>query len=144
MRMKDIINEKGKDVITINMEATIYEAIKLLNKHRIGALVVLNNNGKLAGIISERDILKECEDRSELLSKTTIKEVMTKDIIIGQMDDELEYIMGIMTKKRIRHLPIIKYDKIVGIISMRDLVKAQLQKSEFEIHDLKEYIYERY
>ena len=69
---------------------------------------------------------------------------MTKDVIIGTPDDELDYIMGIMTKNRIRHLPIIDNKKVIGMVSIGDIVKAQLKKSEYENHYLKEYIFERY
>lgn len=141
MKIKDILKTKGGEVITIEMEKTVHEAIKVLVKHNIGALLVLDKKETLVGIITERDILRECADRSGLLKKTKIKEVMTKDLIIGVLDDEIEYTMGIMTKNRIRHLPILDNNNIVGVISIGDVVKAQLHETEFDNRYLKQYIF---
>ena len=79
-------------------------------------MLVLNKSGKLVGIISERDILRESSEREHLLKSTKVEKVMTKDLIIGLLDDELEYTMGIMTKNRIRHLPVLEKEEIAGII----------------------------
>ena len=144
MKMKEILQVKGDNIITINKNATVHEAIQLLNIHQIGALLVLDSYKNLSGIITERDILRECETRSELLSKTLVKDLMTTDVISGTEDDKLEDIMSIMTLNRIRHIPIIKYERIIGLISIGDIVKAELKEIETENRELKEYIYERY
>lgn len=141
MKIRDILKTKSDEVLTINMEKTVHEAIKVLFKNKIGALLVLDNDEKLVGIISERDVLWECVDRDNLLRKTLIKQVMTKDLIIGVPEDDIDYSMGIMTKNRIRHLPILEKNKIVGIISIGDLVKAQLDEREYDNRYLQQYLF---
>ncbi|RMD94862.1 MAG: CBS domain-containing protein [Calditrichaeota bacterium] len=141
MKIKDILESKGHEVITINMNKTVHDAIKVLVEHNIGALLVLDDKGELQGIISERDILRESAERSHLLKQTKVKDIMTRDLIIGLPDDDIEYTMGIMTQNRIRHLPILENDKIVGMISIGDVVKAQLTESEYTNRYLKQYMF---
>lgn len=141
MKIRDILGAKGASVITIGSEKTVHDAIKILVKHKIGALLVLDESEKLVGIITERDILHESAERDNKLRKTLVKEVMTKNLIIGVLDDDIEYTLGIMTKNRIRHLPIMDQNKIAGIISIGDAVKAQLDEQEFTNRYLKQYMF---
>ena len=140
MQVRDILQSKGTTVTTIGPEATIHEAMKTLVQHRIGSLVVSDEGGKIVGIITERDILRECAEHSERVKNTQVREVMTTNLIIGLPDDEISYVMGIMTHNRIRHLPIIANEKLEGLISIGDVVKAQLEETEFENRYLKDYI----
>ena len=151
MKIKDILHEKGNDVVTIEPNGTVQEAISRLNEHGIGALIVTGERGETSGIITERDILRVCGDRCIALSEPSlleetscpslVQDVMTKDLIIGVPDDDLDYVMGIMTKNRIRHLPVMDGKKLVGIISIGDVVNAHLAESEFENRMLKDYIH---
>ena len=150
MRIRDILQEKGTGVVTIDAGRTIHDAIDRLNKHGIGALVVTREGGKIAGIITERDILRECGDRcvrlneppkrEEAVCASLVQDAMTKDLIIGVLDDNPNYLMGIMTKNRIRHLPILDDGNLAGIISIGDLVNAHLEEKVFENRTLKDYI----
>ncbi|MBI3303580.1 MAG: CBS domain-containing protein [Deltaproteobacteria bacterium] len=140
MKIRDILRSKGTTVITIRPEATIHDAMTMLVNHRIGSLVVTGEQGKIVGIITERDILRECAARSERVKDTRVREVMTTNLIIGVPDDEVSYVMGIMTHNRIRHLPIIANERLEGMISIGDVVKAQLEETEFENRYLKDYI----
>jgi CBS domain-containing protein len=140
MTIRDILRGKGTEVATISPEATIHDAMTALVNRRIGSLVVTDDQGKLAGIITERDILRECTTRSEQVKVTKVQEVMTTDLIIGVPDDEVGYVMGIMTQNRIRHLPVMVGERIEGLISIGDVVKAQLEETEFENRYLKDYI----
>lgn len=140
MKIRDILCGKGAEVVTIHPEATIHQAMQVLVHHRIGSLVVIGERGKIAGIITERDMLRECAAHSESVKETTVREVMTTNLIIGVPDDEVSYVMGIMTHNRIRHLPIIAGERLEGIISIGDVVKAQLEETEFENRYLKDYI----
>jgi CBS domain-containing protein len=140
MKIRDILRGKGAEVVTIHPEATVHQAMQVLVHHRIGSLVVIGERGKIAGIITERDILRECAARSEGVKETTVREVMTTNLIIGVPDDEVGYVMGIMTHNRIRHLPIIAGERLEGMISIGDVVKAQLEETEFENRYLKDYI----
>lgn len=140
MKVRDILRQKGTTVVTIGPDATVQDAIETLVEHNIGSLVVSAPEGGLAGIITERDILRECASSSDRLRRTPVRDVMTAELIIGVPDDELQYVMGIMTKNRIRHLPILEGDHLHGIISIGDLVNAHLREKEFENRMLKDYI----
>lgn len=143
-RIKELLQEKGPDVISVLPENTIYEAIQVMVNHNIGAVLVVSENEKLKGIFTERDILKECVRRSGQLKKTRVESVMTTDLIIGLPDDEVDYLMGIMTANKIRHIPILSEGEIKGMISIGDLVKYQLKDVEYENHYLKDYIMGKY
>ncbi len=144
MKISSILKKKGDKVIKINENKTIIEAIQLMNDNKIGALLVFDNNEKLDGIITERDILKECGERGKLINKTKVKDVMTTNLIIGLSNDDVKYTMGVMTKNKIRHLPIMKKNKIVGIISIGDLVNSQLEMIEIQNRYMEEYIKNSY
>jgi CBS domain-containing protein len=141
MKIRDILEAKGKDVFTIKAESTVHEAIQLLVKHNIGALLVLDEADKLVGIISERDILRESTNEEGDLRSILIKNVMTKDVIIGLPDDKTDYTLGVMTKNRIRHLPIMEGENIAGIISLRDVVRAKLDEQEYNNRYLEQYMF---
>ena len=141
MRIKDILREKGSDVVTIGGTATVHDAIMRLNKHNIGSLVVAAENGVVMGIITERDILRETAERCEEIRDRLVGEVMTRDVIIGVPDDDLGYVMGVMTKNRIRHLPVMDESGLIGIISIGDVVNAHLRNTTFENRMLKDYIH---
>lgn len=143
-RIKELLHEKGQDVISVLPENTIYEAIQVMVDHNIGAVLVVSENEKLKGIFTERDILKECVRRSDQLKDTKVESVMTTDLIIGLPDDEVDYLMGVMTANKIRHIPILSEGKIKGMISIGDLVKYQLKDIEYENHYLKDYIMGKY
>lgn len=140
MKIRDLLRGKGTAVVTIRPEATIHDAMTMLVNHHIGSLVVTDEQGRIIGIITERDILRECAARSEQVKNTRVQEVMTTNPIIGVPDDEVGYVMGIMTNNRIRHLPIMAGERLEGIISIGDVVKAQLEETEFENRYLKDYI----
>ena len=151
MRIRDILQEKGTAVVTIEAGRTVHEAIGRLNEHRIGALIVIGEGEEILGIITERDVLRECGDRCAHLNESPVREeptcpylvddAMTKDLVIGVLDDNLNYVMGIMTKNRIRHLPILDDGNLAGIISIGDVVNAHLKEKEFENRPLKNYIH---
>ena len=150
MRIRDILQEKGTGVVTIEVGRTIHDAICRLNEHKIGALVVTGEGEKIIGIITERDILQVCGRHCDCLDEPPAREVttcpalvqdaMTKDLVIGVLDDGLDYVMGIMTKNRIRHLPILDDESLAGIISIGDVVNAHLKETEFENRMMRDYI----
>lgn len=141
MRIRDILRRKGGEVITIEPKRTVLDAIKSLVDHNIGSLIVTGADGSVTGIITERDILRESAARCDDLQETSIDQVMTKDVIIGVPDDDVDYVMGIMTQNRIRHLPILDEGKLAGIISIGDVVNAHLRETQFENRMLKDYIH---
>lgn len=150
MKIKDILEKKGPSVITIGPQRTVRDAIQLLCAHRIGALVVKAEAGDIVGIVTERDVLRQCGDRcpraaepnrlEDSLCAELVKDVMTKSVIIGMSEDSLDYVMGIMTKNRIRHLPVLQDGELIGIVSIGDVVNAHLRESNYENRMLKDYI----
>ncbi len=140
MKVRDILQHKGTDVHTIGPDATIQHVMETLVEQRIGSLVVCNDNGNVLGIITERDVLRECTQRGAHVQSTRVREVMTTQLLVGALDDDVQYVMGIMTHNRVRHLPIIVGTRLMGLISIGDVVKAQLEETEFENRYLREYI----
>jgi CBS domain-containing protein len=142
MKVKDILKTKGPEVITIGEVKNIYDAIDTLVKHRIGALIVLNESADIVGIISERDVMRE--NHKQYGSLAEVKDVMTRKVIIGEPEDDVEYVESIMTQNRIRHLPIISNEKLVGMISIGDIIKAILKEAKVENRYLHDYIKGKY
>jgi CBS domain-containing protein len=150
MRARDILLEKGTEVVTIDAGQSIHDAVGKLNEHGIGALIVTGGDEEVVGIITERDILRTCGDhcvrlkllptQEETACPSLVQDAMTKDLVIGVPDDDPNYIMGVMTKNHIRHLPILDEGSLVGIISIGDLVNAHLEEKVFENRTLKDYI----
>lgn len=139
MKVQSILSQKGNVVFQIGPNETVQQAVDLLVKHNIGSLIVASGKD-VVGIITERDILRQCAVNSSALNLALVKDIMTKDIIFCSPEDEVDEAMSAMTKKRIRHLPIIDEDGIAGMISIGDLVKSQLQVSQHEIKYLRDYI----
>jgi CBS domain-containing protein len=144
MTIQDILNRKGSDVVSIYEDQTVYEAIKFLVENNIGAVLVRNGKEEIVGLISERDILREGEQRCEKLKEIPVKNVMTRDLIVCEPGHTLEYAEQVMVKNRIRHLPVISNHKLVGILSMRDIVRARLKTVEVENRYLLDYIEGKY
>ena len=132
---------KDKPLHTIAPDKTVQDAIAVLCQHNIGALPVCEKTGELAGIITERDVLRLCAspDCQKALQQR-VADVMTRDLVICVPDDSIESAMHVMTAKRIRHLPILDGRKLVGVLSIGDVVKAKLDQSDTEIRFLRDYV----
>ena len=151
MKVRNILDRKGGSVVTVGQDVTVHEAIRRLNEHRIGALVVTTEDGAIAGIITERDILRECGERCVRLGEVPpphdagcpalVGDIMTKDVVTGSLDDEVISVMAVMTRRRIRHLPVMDAGKLAGIVSIGDVVNAFVEEAEFENQQLKGYIH---
>ena len=139
MNVQAILKVKGTDVHSIAPSATLAEVVSTLVERNCGSLVVVRED-IMVGIITERDILRACVDTANRLEDRTVEEVMTNEVITGQPTDEVEAVMGLMTKNRIRHLPILTEGKLNGLISIGDVVKAQHDQLSLENHYLKSYI----
>jgi CBS domain-containing protein len=140
MTLRDILKVKGSQVHSIGGDQSVLEAVAVLVGYRIGALLVRDSAGAAVGIISERDVLHECLDRGAELGRIPVRDVMTHDLIVCVLDDDLDYAMGIVTKNRVRHLPVMDDGRVVGMISIGDLVKANLDEAQYENRYLREYI----
>ncbi|MFA5512910.1 MAG: CBS domain-containing protein [Candidatus Kapaibacterium sp.] len=140
MKAKDILLKKGLEVITIGDRKTLGEALRVLVNNNIGVLPVLSTEGKLIGILSERDILRKAASTPDTFMNTLVSDVMTKRIIYADYDDDIDYIESIMTLNKVRHLPIMKDKIITGLISIGDVVKASLSDKKYENKYLLDYI----
>ncbi len=141
MKLKDILKTKGSKVWTVKANQSVRDALQILVNQKIGALLVLDDKGGIIGIISERDIVRGCFQNSKDLDGVPVNKLMTKEVIIGSPEDETSYIMGVMTQKRVRHIPVVAGGKLQGLVSIGDIVKSVIEDSQYEIHYLKEYIY---
>lgn len=140
MRIRDILRTKGHDVITVGPDQSVLAAVQILSEHRIGALVVRSGE-EVVGIISERDVLNLVARDPSALAATRVTDVMTTNVIVGVAEDEVDYVMSIMTNNRIRHLPIMNESALIGLVSIGDVVNALRRSVEAENRHLKDYIH---
>lgn len=138
MRILDILEQKGRHVITIRSDHTIHEAMRAMVDHQIGSLVV--EDQVIDGIITERDILRFATARPRELDTTRVADVMTRDVVVAVPEDSLDYVMGVMTRNRIRHLPIVEEGRLAGLVSMGDVVDALREDAQAENRYMHEYI----
>ena len=144
MKVYDILKSKGSHVHTVRQDLTVYDAVCQLVEHNIGALVVTDAQNRVVGIISERDILRTAHKNLEQLKQIPIRDVMTRDLIVGTPDDDIEYVEKVMTVNRIRHYPIFHDGQLAGIISIGDVVKHKLTDLTVENRHLRNYIVGKY
>ncbi len=143
--VKEIIGDIEKHIISLGVDKTVADAVSILVEHEIGALVVVDSDGKPVGMFTERDVLKCWTRKGDRHFKDIkVSEVMTTNLIIVEADDDLCYVTTIMIKNRIRHLPILEKNKLVAMLSIRDVVKAQVTDLRAENHYLKDYISDKY
>jgi len=135
MKVRTILATKGTTVVTVRPQQSLREAARLLAEHNIGALVAVNEEDGIVGIISERDIIRAAARLEEALSRP-VSEIMTKEVIVGLPNDDLIAVANAMTERRFRHLPILERGEMVGIISMGDIVKSQRDQYKGEIDTL--------
>jgi CBS domain-containing protein len=140
MNLHEILRAKGRNVHTVVPHASLADVVDRLVEHNVGSLVVCGEAGEMVGIITERDILRACASRRFGLEDRTVEKHMTPNPITGTPHDDMESVMGIMTENRIRHLPIVEDGRLVGIVSIGDIVKWQHQELTRENHYLMSYI----
>lgn len=138
MTIRDILRNKGSQVLSIHPDATLADVVQKLVQNNCGSLVVCDGD-RMAGIITERDILRAVADGTPL-SQVRVHQRMTTEVVTGTSDDSVESIMGAMTEHRIRHMPILDNQRLVGLISIGDVVKAQHDQLSVENHYLLSYI----
>lgn len=137
--VQQILAKKGAGIYTISPKATMFEALTLMADADVGALLVLEND-RVAGILSERDYARKVILKGKVSRETLVSEVMTEDVVKVSPSTLVDECMGIMTAKRIRHLPVVEDDKLVGLISIGDVVGAVIDEEEFVIEQLTSYI----
>jgi CBS domain-containing protein len=140
MNVETILRNKGNWIATIRPDATIADAVNMLHRERIGAIVVSEDGNSVDGILSERDIvIALAEQAADLLSRT-VGEIMTRDVVTCEPGDTVGELMAEMTNRRVRHLPVVADGRLCGIVSIGDLVKNRLDEVEFEAQSLRSFI----
>ena len=138
MNIANILARKGPMAVTVRPEQSIREALLLLDRHNIGALIAVEGEHPV-GILSERDIVREAA-RNEKFFMRVVADLMTRDVITGQPHDDLLSVAHTMTERRIRHLPVVDQGRLIGMVSIGDVVKARLEEARHETEALKAYI----
>lgn len=139
MRIRDVIKGKGAFVVTVEPDRPVIDAMKILVQHGIGAVVVIRGS-EIAGILTERDVLRLGAASPGALETTLVGDAMTRDLIVTVPDDDLEYAMSVMTRNRIRHLPVVDAGRLAGMLSIGDVVNAMRSHVETENRHLRDYI----
>ncbi len=134
-----ILENKGAEVITLEKGSTVFDAITLMDSNHIGALII-TIKGDIAGIFTERDYLGKIALKFRSSRETQVEEVMTSDVIVGNVEDSVERCMRLLTRHKCRHLPIIGKEGLVGMVSLGDLVKHMLSEKQQEVDQLSSYI----
>ena len=138
--IEDILEKKGNDVWSIDVDDSVYRAIELMAEKSVGALIV-RDESKLAGIISERDYARKVILKGRSSKGMKVSEIMTKDIVYARPDNDVDECMALMSEKGIRHLPIIVGAELKGMVSLGDLVKTIIEEQQTRIEQLENYIY---
>lgn len=137
--VKQLLDDKGRDVWTIEANLSVYDAVKLMADKGIGALVVVKD-AKPVGMITERDYARKVILRGKTSQEALVSEIMTTPVLCVRLSQSVEECMAVMTEKRVRHLPVIENDELIGIVSIGDLVKAIIAEQQFIIQQLEHYI----
>ncbi|MGD1075314.1 MAG: CBS domain-containing protein [Thermodesulfovibrionales bacterium] len=140
MKVRDLLVAKGRDVISMEKEGTVEDAIRSMHSRKISAILI-TENGKPAGIFTERDVVR-CYINSggKPFNGILLKDAMTVDLIVAEPQDELASISSVMIQKNIRHLPVSEKGKIIGMLSIRDVIQSQIGSLTEEIHYLKDFL----
>jgi CBS domain-containing protein len=140
MYVFNILKAKGSEIATISPGAPITAALALLEEKHIGALLVLDDHGKIAGILSERDLVRAMNKHHESIFTKRVGDLMTTRVVTCSSKDPVAAIMGMMTAQRFRHVPVVDDGKLVGIISIGDVVKSRIEEAQAEVDALRQYI----
>ncbi len=141
MLVREVLKNKGGRVVSIGPEATISEAIARLVQHNIGSLPVVDEHGSLVGVVSERDMLRHMHNRGEVFSRHRVDEVMTSHPITCAPEDDVEVVMGHMSSRRIAKVPVLEEGRLVGIVSVGDVIKVMYERVSAENSHLMSYLY---
>lgn len=140
MTVRQILDEKGRDVVTVSPTMTTEDAARHLAEHRIGAVIVTAVSGKIAGILSERDIVRAMAAKGAAALSAPISSIMTAKVVTCSEEHTVNQVMELMTNGRFRHLPVEKGGKLIGIISIGDVVRRRIEDVEREAEEIKAYI----
>ena len=140
MLVSQILKDKGDLVFTVSPHETVAQAAVLLDQRKVGAMVVVNQNDAVVGILSERDVVRVVAQDGPLGLNRAISSCMTKDVIFALPGETVDSLLGRMTDRRVRHLPVMNKGRLAGLVSIGDLVKRKIAESEAEAETLRAYI----
>jgi CBS domain-containing protein len=140
MRIADVLRTKGSTVATVEPGTTVTELLAALAEHNIGAMLVLAPDGSLAGIVSERDVVRRLNEHGASVLGSPVSEIMTSELFTCRPEEEVDSLTVLMTERRIRHVPVVDGDRLIGIVSIGDVVKSRIEKLEQDQQQLEAYI----
>lgn len=140
MTVSAILSQKGNNVITVSPNSTLQEAAELLSTNRIGAVIVMDDDGKVCGILSERDIVRSVSQAGARALESSVAGCMTSKVISATSEETVDSLMSKMTAGKFRHLPVIDAGRLSGIISIGDVVKRKIEQAERDAEEMKRYI----
>ncbi|MEE8393883.1 MAG: CBS domain-containing protein [Rhodospirillales bacterium] len=140
MKILDILQQKSDDVETLRIGQSVGVAMKILIDKGVGAVVVCNSNGGVVGILSERDIIRIITRKGPAAVGQEVSEAMTSKVISCSPDNTVKEVMAVMTQKRFRHMPVISNGKLIGVISIGDVVKSQLTDRDLEVNVVRDFL----
>ncbi len=140
MTVKAILDAKGREVVTVSADKTLGEAVSLLAARGIGAVVVTTDNGRIRGILSERDVVRVIGNEGPGVLEKPVSAIMTARVRVCQESHTVNEVMQIMTEGRFRHLPVEEQGRLVGIVSIGDVVKRRIEEAEREAEEIRSYI----
>jgi CBS domain-containing protein len=147
MKVEKLLENKGREVFSIHVDAIIADALQVMNDNNIGALMILDDLKNVCGIISERDVMRTCHRSQGNCRGMAVKDVMTprEKLIVARAEDDINDLMAAMTEKHVRHIPVVdEKDRVVGMISIGDIIKAMLKEKDYHIRHLSDYIESKY
>lgn len=139
-KVSAVLEQKGHKVVTVEPRDTVASLVKVLSVNRIGAAPVIDEAGRLAGIISERDVIRGIAEHGDLVTALPVERLMTTEVRTCSPEDAIVELMEVMTLQRIRHLPVVCNGALEGIVSIGDVVKQRLQEAQSELNELRSYI----
>jgi CBS domain-containing protein len=140
MTVKHLLEQKGRTVWTIDPDATVFDALAKMAENDVGSLIVMDGD-KLVGIITERHYSRNVILKGKTSPTTLVRDIMERNVIHVRPEQSIELCMALMTEKRVRHLPVLDGKKVIGIISIGDLLKSIISKQKFVIDELEHYIH---
>ena len=139
-KVSAVLEQKGHKVVTVEPRDTVASLVKVLSVNRIGAAPVIDEAGRLAGIISERDVIRGIAEHGDMVTALPVERLMTSEVRTCSPEDAIVELMEVMTLQRIRHLPVVRNGALEGIVSIGDVVKQRLQEAQSELNELRSYI----
>ena len=140
MTIDQILNDKGREVVTVKSEDVLHDVARVLDANRIGAVVALDEAGGIVGVLSERDIVRQMARKGDGALSMPVSETMTRAVVTVESTESIDNALQMMTDRRIRHLPVVLRDRLIGVVSIGDLVKWKIAETQAEAEAMKSYL----